>query len=74
VLELLAQDAFDPLLKTHKLRGQLEGLWSCWVEYDCRIVFTFEPDPESAEDMIGVCFISVGVVVVGHCQRIQGAD
>ncbi len=34
VLELLAQDAFDPLLKTHKLQGQLEGLWSCWVEYE----------------------------------------
>jgi addiction module RelE/StbE family toxin len=52
VLELLAQDAFDPRLKTHKLRGQLEGLWACWVEYDCRIVFVFEPDPESGEDMI----------------------
>ena len=52
VLELLAQDAFDPRLKTHKLRGQLEGLWSCWVEYDCRIVFAFEPDPDSDEDMI----------------------
>jgi addiction module RelE/StbE family toxin len=52
VLELLAQDAFDPRLKTHKLRGQLEGLWACWVEYDCRIVFAFEPDPESGEDMI----------------------
>ena len=52
VLELLAQNAFDPRLKTHKLRGQLEGLWACWVEYDCRIVFAFEPDPESTEDMI----------------------
>lgn len=52
VLELLAHDAFDPRLKTHKLRGQLEGLWACWVEYDCRIVFAFEPDPESGEDMI----------------------
>ena len=52
VLGLLAQDAFDPRLKTHKLRGQLEGLWACSVEYDCRIVFAFEPDPESAEDMI----------------------
>ena len=52
VLELLARDAFDPLLKTHKLRGQLEGLWACWVEYDCRIVFAFEPDPESGKDMI----------------------
>jgi len=52
VLELLAQDAFDPRLKTHKLRGQLEGLWACWVEYGCRIVFAFEPDPESNKDMI----------------------
>ena len=52
VLELLAQDAFDPRLKAHKLRGQLKGLWACWVEYDCRIVFAFEPDPESGEDMI----------------------
>lgn len=51
-IEWLAEDAFDPLLKTHKLRGQLQGLWACWVEYDCRIVFAFEPDPESDEDMI----------------------
>ena len=52
VLELLAQDAFDPALKTHKLRGRLEGLWACWIDHDCRIVFTFEPDPEADEDMI----------------------
>ena len=52
ILEVLAQDAFDPSLKTHKLRGHLDGLWACWVAYDCRIVFAFEPDPESSEDMI----------------------
>lgn len=52
VLELLSQEMFNPQLKTHKLRGQLEGLWACWVEYDCRIVFAFEPDPESGEEMI----------------------
>ena len=52
VLELLSKDVFNPQLKTHKLRGQLKGLWACWVEYDCRIVFAFEPDPESSEDMI----------------------
>jgi addiction module RelE/StbE family toxin len=52
VLGLLATDAFDPQLKSHKLRGQLKGLWACTVEYDCRIVFAFEPDPESSEDMI----------------------
>lgn len=52
VLEMLAQNPFDSSLKTHKLRGQLEGLCACWVAYDCRIVFAFEPDPESSEDMI----------------------
>jgi mRNA interferase YafQ len=52
VLEQLAQDPFAPALKSHKLRGQLDGLWACWVEYDCRVIFTFEPDPESLEEMI----------------------
>lgn len=52
VLDLLAADAFATQLKTHKLGGQLQGLWACSVEYDSRIVFTFEPDPESSEDMI----------------------
>lgn len=33
-LERLAENVFDPRLKTHKLRGQLEGLWACWVEHD----------------------------------------
>jgi mRNA-degrading endonuclease YafQ of YafQ-DinJ toxin-antitoxin module len=34
VLAPLATDPFEPALKTHKLRGQLAGLWACWVEYD----------------------------------------
>ena len=54
ILAALAENPFDHSLKTHKLRGRLEGLWACWVEYDCRIVFTFEPDPEpqAKEEMI----------------------
>ena len=52
VLDRLVDDPFEPGLRTHKLRGQLEGLWGCWVEYDCRIVFPFEADPEGSEDMI----------------------
>ena len=39
VLRLLAENAFDPSLQTHKLKGQLAGSWACTVEYDCRIVF-----------------------------------
>jgi len=48
----LAEDPFEPRLKTHKLRGQLEGLSVCWVEYDCRIIFAFEPDPLGGDDLI----------------------
>ena len=28
------------------------GLWACYVEYDCRIVFTFEKDPDTEKKLI----------------------
>ena len=40
-LELLSEDAFDPRLRTHKLKGKLEGSWACSAGYDLRIVFEF---------------------------------
>ncbi|MFN0197068.1 MAG: type II toxin-antitoxin system YafQ family toxin [Planctomycetaceae bacterium] len=40
-LELLAEDAFRPILKTHKLKGELRGSWACSAGYDLRIVFEF---------------------------------
>lgn len=40
-LELLAADCFHPRLKTHKLKGELEGSWACSAGYDLRIVFKF---------------------------------
>ena len=52
VLEVLAENPFDPRLKTHKLTGQLGGLWACWVEYDCRIVCAFEEDTHFQSDAI----------------------
>ena len=39
-LEMLADDAFDPRLRTHKLSGDLAGSWSCSADYDLRIVFS----------------------------------
>jgi len=53
-LARLAEDLFDPRLRTHKLRGRLEGLWACRVEYDCRIVFALVPDPQGDDDMIAL--------------------
>ena len=38
-LETLAQDAFDPTLKTHKLKGELDGIWACSAGFDLRILF-----------------------------------
>ena len=40
-LEALAEDAFQPTMKTHKLKGELAGSWACSVGYDLRIVFEF---------------------------------
>ncbi len=33
-MELLQQDSFAPKLKTHKLKGVLDGNWACSVDYD----------------------------------------
>ncbi len=38
-LSLLESDAFQPQLKTHKLKGNLKNSWACSVGYDLRIVF-----------------------------------
>jgi addiction module RelE/StbE family toxin len=51
-LRLLANDPFEPSLRTHKLKGQLSGSWSCTVEYDCRIVFDFVENPDSETEEI----------------------
>ncbi|HAI68043.1 MAG TPA: hypothetical protein DCM38_01240 [Gammaproteobacteria bacterium] len=40
-LALLSEEAFYPSLKTHKLKGYLEGSWACSAGYDLRIVFEF---------------------------------
>lgn len=40
-LQLLSEDAFHPQLRTHKLKGKLEGSWACSAGYDVRVVFDF---------------------------------
>ncbi|VXD25026.1 type II toxin-antitoxin system RelE/ParE family toxin [Planktothrix paucivesiculata] len=52
VLEILADDPFNFSLKSHKLTGNLDGLWACWVNYNCRIVFEFSEDKELVERVI----------------------
>lgn len=52
VLKILADDPFTFSLKSHKLTGNLDGLWACWVTYDCRIIFEFSEDQELVERVI----------------------
>lgn len=40
------QDAFDPRLRTHKLKGEVEGYWSYSVNYAYRVLFRFIGDHE----------------------------
>jgi mRNA-degrading endonuclease YafQ of YafQ-DinJ toxin-antitoxin module len=43
-LELFTTDPFDQSLKTHKLSGKLNELWSFSVGYDERVLFYFTED------------------------------
>ena len=52
VIEGVVVDPFEERFRVHKLHGALDGLWAAWVEYDCRIVSSFEANPGGGEDMI----------------------
>jgi mRNA interferase YafQ len=52
ILILLETDPSTPSLKAHKLKGKLEGLWACWAEYNCRIVYAIEQDVDADQEII----------------------
>ena len=58
VLRLLAEDPFNPALHSHKLKGKLERLWACKVDYDSRILFMFLPNPETGQE--DILLVSMG--------------
>ncbi|TAL70344.1 MAG: hypothetical protein EPN82_03065 [Bacteroidetes bacterium] len=39
--KILSDDPFNPKLKTHKLKGTLEGSLSCRINYSLRLIFSF---------------------------------
>ena len=45
---IFRNNAFDPRLRTHKLKGRLGDYWSFSVTHSYRIVFTFEGDNQVA--------------------------
>ena len=48
-LELLESDHSHPGLRTHKLKGELDGCWACSAGYDLRLVFEFRRQSQSRE-------------------------
>lgn len=40
-IDLVRNDLFDNRLRTHKLSGRLEELWSFRVTYEIRVIFFF---------------------------------
>ena len=51
-LTLLAADPRHPALRTHKLKGELAGAWSCSAGYDLRILFDFVKNTKTGEPEI----------------------
>jgi mRNA-degrading endonuclease YafQ of YafQ-DinJ toxin-antitoxin module len=43
-LRRFAVDPMDPLLRTHKLKGDLEAYWAFTVDEDLRVLFRWEGD------------------------------
>jgi mRNA-degrading endonuclease YafQ of YafQ-DinJ toxin-antitoxin module len=43
-LRRFAADPQDPLLHTHKLKGELDGYWAFSVDADLRVLFRWDGD------------------------------
>ena len=44
--EFFRHNPFNPKLKTHPLTGKLKGFYSFSIDYQYRIIFTFENESE----------------------------
>ncbi|MEH1832379.1 MAG: type II toxin-antitoxin system mRNA interferase toxin, RelE/StbE family [Nostoc sp.] len=49
VLQQIAEDPFQLSLRSHKLKGDSSGKYSCSIDYRNRILFKFVTNPESAQ-------------------------
>ncbi|WP_375511165.1 type II toxin-antitoxin system YafQ family toxin [uncultured Nostoc sp.] len=52
VLEQIAEDPFQLSLRSHKLKDDSSGRYSCSIDYRNRILFKFVTNPESGEEEI----------------------
>ncbi|HAZ28110.1 TPA: type II toxin-antitoxin system mRNA interferase toxin, RelE/StbE family [Candidatus Acetothermia bacterium] len=51
-LEILVEDPFHPSLRTHRLKGELAGVWACTVDYRNRLLFEIVRNPSSGAEEI----------------------
>ena len=52
-VNLFQVEPYNAILRTHKLTGSLDEVWSFSVKHDCRILFEFKSDDH-------VLFIDIG--------------
>lgn len=52
-LEQFISDPFEQSLRTHKLSGKLNELWSFSIDYDERVIFYFTDDGDAVFVDIG---------------------
>jgi mRNA-degrading endonuclease YafQ of YafQ-DinJ toxin-antitoxin module len=48
-IAFLLQDVFHPVLKTHKLHGELEELYASSIDYENRIIFSLVENEETKD-------------------------
>jgi addiction module RelE/StbE family toxin len=52
-LEVFQKDPFDPVLRNHKLHGELKDMRSISIAYDLRVVYYFNSDGDAVLVDIG---------------------
>jgi mRNA-degrading endonuclease YafQ of YafQ-DinJ toxin-antitoxin module len=51
-LQLLSEEPFHFKLRTHKLKGDLAGKWSCSIDYSNRIIFRIVENSDFEEEIL----------------------
>lgn len=57
LLETLSTDPMHPKLKTHKLKGDLSGSYSCSLNYEIRVIFNIFNDYSYNNEKTDIIFL-----------------
>ena len=57
-IQELSNNPFSVNLKTHKLKGDLEGSWACSIDYNLRIIFNLAKNSISQE--MDIILVDIG--------------